>query len=44
MNEIGMVQISSCGYLPLLIWTRNFRLGQETGSPSADLIAGMHND
>jgi hypothetical protein len=24
----GMVQISSGGFLPLLIWTRNFRLGQ----------------
>jgi hypothetical protein len=24
----GMVQISSRGFLPLLIWTRNFRLGQ----------------
>jgi hypothetical protein len=23
----GMVQISSGGFLPLLIWTRNFRLG-----------------
>jgi hypothetical protein len=24
----GMVQISSGGFLPLSIWTRNFRLGQ----------------
>jgi hypothetical protein len=23
-----MVQISSCGFLPLLIWTSYFRLGQ----------------
>jgi len=25
----GMVQISYIGFLPLSIWTRNFRLGQQ---------------